>query len=123
MTAVVHLANNLFKIGLVGRERGLARGAALRPAGGARRHRWRPTCWRAVRRSAGARQLRAWRPLREITPVNRDGLIVGFALLELSPALRGAGLPAARWLPLGGLLSGFFGGLSGQPWARCARHS
>jgi len=40
-------------------------------------------------------------------------LIVGFASLELSPAFDALALPP-RYLPLGGLISGFFGGLSGN---------
>ena len=40
-------------------------------------------------------------------------LILAFALFELLPALR-ALRAAPRWLPVGGLLSGFFGGLSGH---------
>lgn len=40
-------------------------------------------------------------------------LMAGFALLELRPDARTSG-PDRRWLPLGGLLSGFFGGLSGN---------
>lgn len=40
-------------------------------------------------------------------------LIVVFALLEMWPRFQALALPA-RWLPLGGALSGFFGGLSGN---------
>ena len=40
-------------------------------------------------------------------------LILGFALFELAPRLR-ALRAQVRWLPLGGALSGFFGGLSGH---------
>ncbi len=41
------------------------------------------------------------------------GLIVLFALLELSPRFQALAFPP-RWLPVGGALSGFFGGLSGN---------
>lgn len=114
MTAVVHLANNLFKIGLVGRD----------------------ADWRVVLRfglpaafaaliGASLLALFAGMPaiasyelagsLREITPVKAaiGLLIAGFALLELSPRFAALAFPP-RWLPLGGLLSGFFGGLSGN---------
>lgn len=114
MTAVVHLANNLFKIGLVGRD----------------------ADWRVVRRFglpaalaaiAGAALLTLMADLpaiatyelagqpRQITPVKAaiGLLIVGFALLELSPAFARLAFPP-RWLVAGGLLSGFFGGLSGN---------
>jgi hypothetical protein len=51
----------------------------------------------------------------EITPVKLviGSLIVAFASLELSSALDGLALPSKN-LPLGGLVSGFFGGLSGN---------
>jgi hypothetical protein len=57
---------------------------------------------------AGARRF-------EVTPVKLalGVLIVGFAAFELVPRLRSLRAPA-RWLPLGGALSGFFGGLSGH---------
>lgn len=99
MTAVVHLANNLFKIGLVGRD----------------------ADWRVVLHfglpaalAAIAGYELAGRP-HEITPIKAAiGLLfVGFALLELWPRFANMAFPP-RWLPLGGLLSGFFGGLSGN---------
>jgi len=40
-------------------------------------------------------------------------LMVVFALFEIVPSFTKLSLPA-RWLPFGGLLSGFFGGLSGH---------
>lgn len=40
-------------------------------------------------------------------------LLIGFTLLELSPRLSKVSFPP-KWLPLGGVLSGFFGGLSGM---------
>ena len=114
MTAVVHLSNNLFKIGLVGSN----------------------ADWRVVARFgvtaalaaiAGASLLAlfalqpAWTTYQvgdrwfEITPVKAvvGLLIVAFALLELSPRFDKLSF-APRWMPLGGLLSGFFGGLSGN---------
>jgi uncharacterized membrane protein YfcA len=114
MTAVVHLANNLFKIGLVGRDadwRVVARfglPAALAAILGAS----------LLALFAGLPALATYelagRP-HEITPVKAaiGVLIVGFALLELSPRFAALAFPP-RWLPLGGLLSGFFGGLSGN---------
>jgi uncharacterized membrane protein YfcA len=51
----------------------------------------------------------------EITPVKASiGVVIAaFALLELSPAFARMAF-SARWLPVGGLISGFFGGLSGN---------
>ncbi len=40
-------------------------------------------------------------------------LIAGFAIVDLNPRLKKIPI-GERWLPLGGLLSGFFGGLSGH---------
>ncbi|WP_416306573.1 TSUP family transporter [Neptunicella sp. SCSIO 80796] len=40
-------------------------------------------------------------------------LIIGFVLLELSPRFAAIEMPS-RYLPIGGVLSGFFGGLSGH---------
>ena len=114
MTAVVHLANNLFKIGLVGRDadwRVVARfglPAALSAILGA------SLLALFAYLPAIASYEFAGRP-HEITPVKAviGLLITGFALLELSPRFAALAFPP-RWLPLGGLLSGFFGGLSGN---------
>lgn len=114
MTAVVHLANNLFKIGLVGRDadwrivRRFGLPAALAAVAGA-------TLLALVADlPAIATYELAGRP-HQITPVKAaiGLLIVGFALLELSPAFARLAFPP-RWLVVGGLLSGFFGGLSGN---------
>lgn len=111
-TAVVHLANNLWKAALVGRW--ADRGAVLRFGGPA-----------AVAAFAGAGALVLLRgePLwayhlggpRSVTAL---GLVVGvlvaaFALFDLLPALR-AWRVGPRHLVAGGLLAGFFGGLSGH---------
>jgi uncharacterized membrane protein YfcA len=114
MTAVVHLANNLFKIGLVGRDadwRVVARfglPAALTAIVGASL-----LALFAALPAIASYELAG--RLHAITPVKATigGLIVGFALLELSPRVARRAFPP-RWLPLGGLLSGFFGGLSGN---------
>lgn len=114
MTAVVHLANNLFKIGLVGRDAHwptVARfgvPAALAALAGAA----------ALALFAGMAPLASYElggRAHEITPVKAvvGALIVGFALLEIWPRFERLEF-APRWLPFGGLLSGFFGGLSGN---------
>jgi uncharacterized membrane protein YfcA len=113
-TAVVHLANNLFKLVLVGRRANwsvvLRFGvpavlAALVGAG---------TLVGFAGLDASA-QYALFGHSFAVTPIKLTiGLIiVGFALLELSPAFAALALPA-KYLPLGGLLSGFFGGLSGN---------
>ena len=114
MTAVVHLANNLFKFALVGRHAdwrvvlrfGLpAMAAALLGA------------W-VLGRIAGFEPWTTWTlGGREftVTPVKCivGALLLGFVALEGLPALQAKAFHP-RWLPVGGLLSGFFGGLSGN---------
>lgn len=114
VTAVVHLLNNLFKFALLGRHTDL--GVLLKfglPAFGA--------AW------AGAMLLNTLTTLEpllvyqfasrthEITPVKLaiGVLLLAFALLESFPQSR---LPEMKpaLLPIGGMLSGFFGGLSGH---------
>jgi len=113
-TAVVHLANNLFKLVLVGRQadgRVLLRfavPAALAAVVGAS----------LLVRLSGLPTVAVWQGLGgtyqiEALPLAIGLLIVMFALLELSPAFGRVQFPA-RYLPLGGVISGFFGGLSGN---------
>ncbi|OGA55934.1 MAG: hypothetical protein A3F74_03630, partial [Betaproteobacteria bacterium RIFCSPLOWO2_12_FULL_62_58] len=113
-TAVVHLANNLFKVGLVGRH---ADWSVV----------WRFSIPAALAAIAGA-SLLAWfadlpalasytfagQP-REVSAVKAviGALIVLFAALELWPWFARLAF-SARFLFVGGLLSGFFGGLSGN---------
>ena len=113
-TAVVHLANNLFKVFLVGRKAD-----------------WTVVLWFAAP-AAGAAMLGAavlnlfahFPPLliyplggqqHEVSAIKLIiGLvIIGFASFELSPRLSSLGFDR-KYLPLGGALSGFFGGLSGN---------
>lgn len=113
-TAVVHFANNLFKFGLMARQADWPVVAKFSvPA--------------AITAILGAASLALFDRLPalwqysfadsafEITPVKAviGGLIVLFALLELSPRFQALAFPP-RWLPVGGALSGFFGGLSGN---------
>jgi len=114
LTAVVHLANNVFKLALLGRR--ADRAVVVRfglPA--------------LAASFAGAKLLillSALRPLASyelggrafhVMPVNAvvAALLLVFVALELSPRFARIQVPP-RWLPLGGLLSGFFGGLSGH---------
>ena len=115
-TAVVHFANNLFKLAL------LARAAD----------------WRVVIRfgipavaaaMAGAALLTSLAALPDllvweiagrtarVTPIKltMGVLILLFGVADVLEPWRKAGVEVSpRWLPLGGLLSGFFGGLSGH---------
>jgi uncharacterized membrane protein YfcA len=114
MTAVVHLLNNLFKLALVGRMANLA--VVMRfgiPAIVAAM----VGAWLLVQLSdlpAVARYEWAG-TTKQITPVKLAvaGLMILFAFLELWPRMDRLRL-SPRWLPVGGLVSGFFGGLSGH---------
>ena len=113
-TAVVHFANNLFKFGLMARQanwpvivRFAVPGAimAILGAGSLTFFDRLPSLWHYT--VAGTDF--------EITAVKAviGSLIVLFALLELSPRFQALAFPP-RWLPVGGAISGFFGGLSGN---------
>ena len=114
MTAVVHFANGLFKVALVGHH----------------------ADWRLVKRfglpAIAAAFVGAWilgvladlPPWVEyqlagrtfaVTPVKLaiGTLLIAFTLWEAAPQTREKAF-SVKWLPLGGLLSGFFGGLSGN---------
>ena len=97
-TAVVHFLNGLFKLALVGRH---ANRRVVLLFG-------LPAIAAAY---LGARLLTGMdeRTAKVIIGV----LLVCFTLLELSPRLSKISFPP-KWLPLGGVLSGFFGGLSGM---------
>jgi uncharacterized protein len=113
-TAVVHFANNIFKFGLMARQADwhvVARfgvPAAIAAIGGA-------TLLNLFDRMPVLAAYSIGGSNFEITPVKAviGVLIAVFALLELSPRFQALAFPA-RWLPLGGALSGFFGGLSGN---------
>ena len=113
-TAVVHFLNSLFKLGLVGRHAN-----------------WRVVLTfglpAIVAAYAGAAYLLH---LVELPPVGRYGLfgktievqsakfavgvlLMVFTMLELSPRFQKVGFPP-QLMPVGGLLSGFFGGVAGM---------
>lgn len=113
-TAIVHLANNLLKLGLMGR------------------HASRPVVVRFAIPAVIFALLGAWLlsklshlpPVATYTFAGREhtvtiiglalaAIIAGFAVLELLPRLEKMAFPPA-YLPLGGAISGFFGGLSGH---------
>jgi len=113
-TAVVHLANNIFKIGLVGR---LADRALVLSFGV-------PALFAAMAGAAALGYVARFEVLATyslgphsavITPIKllMGALIFFFALFELLPGLRQIRFDR-RYLMVGGLVSGFFGGLSGH---------
>ena len=113
-TAVVHFASNVFKFGLMARQadwRVVARfgvPAALAAFVGA-------GLLAGFDRLPPLVQYQLAGTAHEITAVKAlvGLLIIVFAGLELSPRVQALAIPA-RYLPLGGALSGFFGGLSGH---------
>jgi uncharacterized protein len=113
-TAVVHLANNLAKLALVGRDAHI------------------PTVLRFTSGALPAALLGAWllthigefAPLTtyslgavtcEVTPLKLvvGGILIFFAAIEFAPGFDDWAVNP-KWLPLGGALSGFFGGLTGM---------
>jgi hypothetical protein len=114
LTAVVHFLNGLFKLLLLWRH--VDRSVAIRFGAlafvGALAGAW-TLLWLSEARPLVSYSL--WGRNVDVVPVK---LIVGilllfFACAELLPAFRQVTFPA-RFLPLGGLLSGFFGGLAGM---------
>lgn len=113
-TAIVHFTNNLFKLGLMGRQadwRVVVRfslPAAIAAVAGASLLSWFDRLPALYRYPLGD-------GMHEITTVKAviGLLIIVFALLELSARFQTLALPP-RFLFVGGLLSGFFGGLSGS---------
>jgi uncharacterized membrane protein YfcA len=113
-TAVVHLANNLIKVSLLGRHadrtvlRRFGLPAIIAAISGAR----------LLTDLSGAEPLATWTLGARVCHVTPIGLMIGglmaiFALWDLVPRLARVSFPP-RYLALGGLLSGFFGGLSGH---------
>jgi len=113
-TAVVHLANNIFKVFLVGRKADWGVVARFAIPG-------------AIAALIGAALLNLLAHLSVLYTYQLGGhkydvtvakfvigvMIIGFALFELLPRFRRLSFDR-KYLPLGGLLSGFFGGLTGN---------
>jgi hypothetical protein len=114
MTALVHLANNIFKIGLIGRK--ADRSVVVRfglPA--------------MVAAFAGALFLTSlvdiqpiyeYRAFGQNLQISRIKIVIGmliilFVALEISHSFSKIAIER-KWLPVGGIISGFFGGLSGH---------
>ena len=114
-TALVHGANNVFKVSLLGRyaDREVVLKFGL-PAIAAAVLGALALGWFAQSDSSLTIEVNE-EVFSEITPVKLiiGLLMIGFALFELLPRFRVLEFDR-RYLPLGGLLSGFFGGLSGH---------
>ena len=113
-TAVVHAANNMFKVGLLAK---LARRDVVIRFGIPAIAASFLGAFLLTRMSSGD-VLFAWSLGGRTMDVRLIEfvlglLILGFALFELAPRLRKIRAPIG-WLPVGGALSGFFGGLSGH---------
>ena len=102
-TAVVHGSNNLFKIMLVGlkADRDLVLKFGLPAIAAAAAGAWALHAFTAL--SGGA----------SFSYVLLALLMLGFAAMDIHPALKAVKFDR-KYLPVGGLLSGFFGGLSGH---------
>ncbi|MFT3847259.1 MAG: TSUP family transporter [Propionivibrio sp.] len=114
MTAMVHFSNNVFKLGLLGSN--ADRGVVLRFGV--------PAIVASLLGALLLAQLSHLAPLHEyalggatyaVMPVKLavGAIIIVFVALELSPRFAALSVDR-RFLPLGGCISGFFGGLSGH---------
>ncbi|MBM4294162.1 MAG: sulfite exporter TauE/SafE family protein [Deltaproteobacteria bacterium] len=114
LSAVVHLCNNLFKLALLGRHAdktviykfGIP--AILAAYLGAQALLWLSHLHPLLTYQLLGRSLQVM-PLKLVVAL----LMVGFALMEVAPRLSHLSFDR-KYLPLGGVLSGFFGGLSGH---------
>ena len=113
-TAVVHLANNFFKLYLVGAQASWP--VVLRFS--------LPAALAAIFGASALVLFSGMEPVANYSLFGGDfkvlpvklviGIIIAsFAMLELTPLLKKVAIPK-EYLPIGGLFSGFFGGLSGN---------
>ncbi len=113
-TAVVHLANNIFKVMLVGRKANwgivvkFAAPAALAAILGA-------LLLNLLSETQALAMYQIGDSVQEVTLIKLiiGILIMAFALFDLIPQLQKMAFDK-KYLPVGGVLSGFFGGLSGN---------
>ena len=113
-TAVVHLANNVFRVILVGRDAdwGVVVRFALTAAFAAILGAW------LLGQLSGVPTFTSYQIDDRTFELTIDKLVIGiliivFALFDLIPKLQKLAFDR-KYLPLGGILSGFFGGLSGN---------
>lgn len=114
MTAIVHLANNLFKVALLGKHavKSVLIKFGLTAVVAAFIGAW---ILGFLAESSEPIEYQVLGYLMQTTWLNMivGGLIVTFVLLEFSKTFAAIKL-GPRFLPLGGIISGFFGGLSGH---------
>ena len=114
LTAIVHFLNGLFKLGLVGRyaDRAIILRFGLPAIIAAFVGAWVLT---KVSDFSPVASYQLGGHEFEILPIKLviAVLMVGFTLFELMPRLRSLEF-SSQFLPVGGILSGFFGGLSGH---------
>ena len=114
LTAVVHLLTNLTKVALVGKQ---AQSSTLLRFGlpaivGGFVGGYFLTTWSQVNEPI-IWQLGSWTCWTYPAPLAIGLIMLSLAVLELNPWFD-TWRPQARWLPLGGLVSGMLGGLSGH---------
>ena len=113
-TALVHGANNVFKASLLGRfaDRAVVLSFGL-PAIAAAVLGALALGW--VTQSGSSVSIEVNQSVFEITPIKLliGLLMIGFVVIDLLPRFRSMSFKRS-YLPLGGVLSGFFGGLSGH---------
>lgn len=113
LTAIVHFLNGLFKVGLIGRSADksvvvrFGVPAIVASVAGAWLLVWLARLEPLLRYSAFGYEL-------EVMPIKLvvGSLLLVFSVLEISERFRRISF-GPRFMPIGGLLSGFFGGLSG----------
>jgi len=114
LTAIVHLLNNLFKTGLLGRRAdvGVIVRFGLPAIATAFVGAWLLT--RLTHLSPVLTYSISGKRF-EVTPIKLviAMLMIVFAILEISPTINRWQIPR-KYMPVGGMLSGFFGGLSGH---------
>lgn len=114
LTAIVHLSNNLFKIVLVRKDINL-KVALLFGIPAAAFAFLGAITLNFLNSDVVLAEYILWGRYFVITPINLviSLLLMTFAIVELSKKLSNISLPK-KFLPIGGVLSGFFGGLSGH---------
>lgn len=113
-TAVAHLLNNIFKVGLVGRHADLKVVVAFAVPGAAAAFAGALTL-NSIAGLAPVAEYTLWGQTRAISPIALviSIMMIIFSLFELLPSLQKIEFEK-KWLPLGGAMSGFIGGISGH---------